>query len=163
MGLLTNPRQTVVVTCRSRAEVMGKELEKDNAITIDWHMPTSFEPRLYAVSIGKTRFSHKLIQKSKAFVVNFMPYDMKDSVIYLGSTSGEHKNKIEEAGIEIEDAQNIDCPIIKGAAAYLECEVVKEIDTGDHTIFIGKIINSRIENNKKRIIHIDGDNFTTIK
>lgn len=59
---LTNQRQTILLTCRAE--------KKDNIMTLDWHMPLSFEPMMHAVSIGKTRYSLELVRKSKVFVVS---------------------------------------------------------------------------------------------
>jgi flavin reductase (DIM6/NTAB) family NADH-FMN oxidoreductase RutF len=56
----TNPRQTILLTCRWKG--------RDNIMTLDWHTPLSFDPMLYAVSIGKTRFSLNLVKKSKVKV-----------------------------------------------------------------------------------------------
>lgn len=163
MGLLTNPRQTVIVTCRSRAQVMGKEIEKDNAITIDWHTPLSFNPKIYAIVVGKSRFSHKLITESRVFVVNFLPYTMEKEALYCGRHTGEHHDKMKDAGIKTHDAANVDCPRIVGAAAYLECEVTNEIEAGDHTLFIGKVVNSEMVKEVKRLFHVDHDEFSTTK
>jgi len=161
MGLLTNPRQTILVTCRARANVMGKAVEKDNAMTLDWHMPVSFKPQLYAIAVGKTRFSRSMIQESSAFIVNFMPIGMKDKVLYCGRHSGEHTDKIKEAGLETHEAENIDGFRIVGAIGYLECEVVQEIETGDHIIFIGKVVHAELVKEGKRMFHVDMDEFTT--
>lgn len=164
MGLLTNPRQTVIVTCRARgARVMGVETEKDNAITIDWHMPVSFTPQLYAIAVGKTRFSHKIIQESSAYVVNFLPPDMADAALYCGRRSGEHLDKLKEAKLKLHDADNVDCGRLVGAVGYLECEVIQEIDAGDHTIFIGKVVHADMIRESKRLFHVDHDDFTTTK
>ena len=163
MGLLTNPRQTIIVTCRSRVNIMGKHVEKDNAITLDWHMPVSFNPQLYAIAIGTSRFSHKLITEGKAFVVNFIPETMKKAAVYCGRHTGEHSDKLKDTGLETYDADNVDCPRIEGAVGYLECEVVQEITAGDHTIFIGKVVHADLVSEKKRLFHIDKDDFTTIK
>ena len=163
MGLLANPRHTMLVTCRSHVTVMGKRVERDNVITLDWHMPVSFEPQLYAIAIGTSRFSHKIITEGKCFVVNFMPLSMKDAAIYCGRRSGEHLNKFEGAGLKTHEAENVDCPRIVGALGYLECEVIQEIDAGDHTIFIGKVMHGDLIKSGKRLFHTDGDEFTTTK
>jgi len=163
MGLLTNPRQTIIVTCRSHAHIMGKKKEKDNAITIDWHMPLSFNPKMYAICVGKSRFSHKLISESKAFVVNFLPYTMEKEALYCGRHTGEHHDKIADAGLKTHEAENLDCPRIVGAVAYLECEVQQEISIGDHTLFIGKVVNSDKIKEEKRLFHVDHDEFSTTK
>ncbi len=161
MTIITNPRQTVLVTCRSQVKVLNKEIVKDNIITLDWHMPTSFKPEIYAISVGKTRFSMELIRKSKVFVVNFMPYSFKDAVLRCGRVSGKHVDKFEDTGLTKVETEKLDCPRIKEAVAWLECEVIGELETGDHIIFIGKVVNSELMKKEKRVFHLDGDNFTT--
>jgi flavin reductase (DIM6/NTAB) family NADH-FMN oxidoreductase RutF len=163
MKLVYNPRQTVLVTCREEVMIMGKKVHKDNVITLDWHTPLSFEPGMYAISIGKTRFSRKLIEEGKAFCVNFMPPTQEDGVLYCGRHSGEHIDKFKEAGLTTAECDNIDCPRIKEAAAYLECETVQEIETGDHILFIGKVVGTKELKKGKRIFHTEGNNFTTTR
>ena len=57
------PRQVILVT--SRAEVKSrfstKHEKKDNIMTLSWHTPLSFNPELYAIIIGKSRFSYQLV------------------------------------------------------------------------------------------------------
>ena len=74
-----NPRQTILVSCRGPAKhrFTLKEEIKDNLITLDWHMPASFDPFPYAIAAGKTRFSCSIIRNSGVFVVNFMPFEYK--------------------------------------------------------------------------------------
>ena len=159
---ITNLRQVILVT--SRAEVKekfsSKSKIKDNIFTLAWHMPVSFDPPLYAISAGKTRYSTKLIQKSKVFVVNFMPYDMKKEVLFCGSNSGEDVNKFKETGLEKEKADKVDCVRLKKALGYLECEVVNEVDAGDHILFIGKILNMKMNKQGKRVFQ-KKDKFIT--
>ena len=115
-------------------------------------MPTSFSPQLYAISVGKTRFSCKLIQKSKAFVVNFMDIKNEKEVLFCGTNSGEHIDKFKESGLTKEEAEKLDCARIKEALAYAECEVINEIETGDHIIFVGKVLTSDVKKHGKRIL-----------
>jgi flavin reductase (DIM6/NTAB) family NADH-FMN oxidoreductase RutF len=160
MSELTGPRQVVLVSSRSRMDIMGKEAEKDNIITIAWHMPVSFEPKLYAIAIGKERYSCSIIQKSKSFVVNFMPYELKDKALFCGTHSGRHTDKFRE--LEKEESDNIDCPRIKQAAAFMECEVINQIEAGDHIIFIGKVVNSQVKDISPRLFQ-DSKDFTTTR
>jgi flavin reductase (DIM6/NTAB) family NADH-FMN oxidoreductase RutF len=161
---VVNPRQVVLVTSRAHMtpRFKAKEEEKDNIITVAWHMPVSFEPPIYAVSIGKTRYSRELISKGKAFVVNFMPYEMLEQVVRCGTISGEHINKFKEAGLEKENADTVDCCRIKNALAYLECEVEQEIEAGDHIIFIGKVLKTGKNREGKRIFQIKHSRFAKL-
>lgn len=158
-----NPRQTVLVTCRGtiKDKFSGKESIKDNIIVLDWHTPLSFDPFLYAISIGKTRFSLDLIKESKVFVVNFMPMHLKDDVFFCGRNSGEHLDKFKETSLTKEESEKISCPRIKQALAYLECEVIQEIEAGDHLLFVAKVVHSDELDKGKRIFHTENDNFTT--
>lgn len=158
--VFNNPRQVIMVTCRCEIEILGKRIVKDNIITIAWHMPTSFQPNLYAISVGKTRFSYKLINNSNVFVVNFIPYELKDAAIFCGTYSGAHIDKFEKTGLTKEEAIKIDCPRIKEAIGYLECEIINKFDSGDHTIFLGKVVYSEFKKEKRRLFQKD-EGFTT--
>ncbi len=157
MSELTNPRQTILVTSRNMEE--GKE--KDNIITLDWHMPCSFSPLLYAISIGKTRYSCHMVQQSKCFCVNFLPKTLEKETLLCGRRSGQHFDKYHEANLSKEECEKIHCSRIKEAAGFMECEVINEIEAGDHMIFVGKVLASGQTKNEKRLFHITGDKFTT--
>lgn len=163
MPAITNPRQTILVSCRADLEVMGKTIHKDNIITLSWHMPVSFSPVLYAIAVGKSRFSRQIIDKSGCFVVNFIPYELEEKALFCGRNSGVDIDKFKEATLVKEEAEKIDCPRIKGAVGYLECEVVNSVEAGDHIIYIGKVLHQDLKNNKKRLFQKLGDKFTTTK
>ena len=150
---ITNPKQTILLTCRAKG--------KDNVITLDWHTLLSFKPMMYAVSIGKTRFSFNLVKSSKVFVVNFMSKDFEKEVLFCGRNSGKVLDKFKETGLEKEEAETIDCPRIKQALGYLECKVEKEIEVGDHVLFIAKVSKAELKEKGKRIFHLFEDKFTT--
>lgn len=152
---LTNPRQTVLVTCRHKG--------KDNIITLDWHTPLSFYPMMYAISVGKTRYSLGLIRSSKVFVVNFMSHEHEKEVLFCGRHSGKNYDKFVETGLTREEAAKIDCPRIKEALGFLECKVVNEVEAGDHILFIAEVVSSDLNKEGKRLFHIWGDKFTTTK
>lgn len=158
---LYGPRQAVLVTCRGKVEILGRVKEKDNIISVAWHTPLSVEPFMYAIAVGKTRFSLKLIKESGVFAVNFISKKMQEEVVYCGRHSGEHLDKFSETGLKKEECEKIDCPRLADALGYLECEVVDEIETGDHVLFIAKVINSKLEKEDKRLFHITGNEFTT--
>ena len=152
---LTNPRQTVLVTCRYKG--------KDNIITLDWHTPLSFNPMMYAISVGKTRYSLELIRKSKVFVVNFMGKDFEKEVLFCGRHSGRNCDKFAETGLKKEEAEKIDCPRIKEALGFLECKVANKVEAGDHILFIAEVVNSSLKTKGKRLFHLFRDKFTTTK
>jgi len=146
---IANPRQIILVTSRWQ--------NKDDIITLAWHMPLSFDPMMYGISIGKKRFSLELIRNSKVFVVNFVSKEFKEDVLFCGEVSGREVDKFKETRFEKEEAETINCPRIKQALGYLECEVVDEIETGDHILFIGKVKKAELKKHGVRLFHISGD------
>jgi flavin reductase (DIM6/NTAB) family NADH-FMN oxidoreductase RutF len=148
-----NPRQAILVSCRAD--------RKDNIVALSWHTPLSFEPKMYAIAVGKTRYSCELLKKSKCFVVNFMSNDFEKEIYYCGSHSGRDIDKFKETGFKKEEAEKIDCPIIKAALGFFECKVIKEVEVGDHVLFIGDVVNEGLRREGKRLFHIHADKFTT--
>ncbi|MBW2999850.1 flavin reductase family protein [Candidatus Woesearchaeota archaeon] len=155
------PRQVILVTTRAEVEILGKKLLKDNIMTLSWHSPLSFEPLLYGILVGKTRFSHKLLTKSGVFVVNFIPNSLKKEALFCGRNSGEHVNKFKKSGLTPEEAHKVDCPRIKEALSYMECEIIEEIEVGDHTMFVGKVLRAETKKKDNRLFQVSGDEFTT--
>jgi flavin reductase (DIM6/NTAB) family NADH-FMN oxidoreductase RutF len=157
------PRQVILVTSRAEVKIplSAKKEVKDNIMTLSWHSPISFNPELYAIVIGKERYSYDIIKESKVFIVNFMPIELKKEVLFCGRNSGIHIDKFNETGLEKEEAETIDCARIKQALACLECEVVNEVEAGDHVIIIGKVLKTVEHKKGKKVFQKSGDNFTT--
>jgi len=118
---------------------------KPNIITIDWITPISVRPPLLAVCIGKTRYSHRLIEETGEFVVNIPTQELIGKVEYCGSVSGRDVNKFEKIGLTPKPAKRVRPPIIDECIAHLECRVINQISTGDHSLFIGEVIAAYAE------------------
>lgn len=145
-------RPVVLVT--SRASVpkrMGAGLEERDTITpVDLHMPCGTAPLSYALALKKGSFSSELVQKSRVFVVNFIPDTLKGSASFCGSVSGRHVDKVSKSKLPIEEAEKVDCFRLKDAAAFLECHVTHTVDCGDHELFIGKVLHAKVRDGNAR-------------
>jgi flavin reductase (DIM6/NTAB) family NADH-FMN oxidoreductase RutF len=158
--------QAVLVTCND-------EKGNTNVITIAWHTPISKSPPFYGISLAPSRYSHGLIKKTKEFVINFAPYKIVDKVNFCGTNSGRNTEKIIEAKINLESAQKLNTKIIKECYAHLECKLHDTLTLGDHTIFIGEVVNimsdknafkdDLLDNKKiKPTYYVGGNVYTTI-
>ena len=126
---------------------------KPNIIPLGWSMITSFVPSMMAISIGHTRYSHEIISKGKEFVLAYPSEDMGKEVLYCGTHSGREVDKFKETGLKSSPAKFVKPPLIKDAVANFECKVIKQTDTGDHTIFVGEVIAAYINPEKKRRLY----------
>lgn len=97
------------------------------------------EPITVAVSINKNNLTHEFITKSKVFTVSVLCQDTPLSFIgRFGFKSGRDINKLE--GINYRIGETGAPVIIENAVSYLEAKVVKDMDVGTHTIFIGEVM-----------------------
>ena len=132
---LMHPMHTVLVSC------VGKT-GKQNILPIAWAMPTSHDPALVAISVSPKRHSHKLIEETGEFVVNVPTVDLIKETLGCGRTSGKNHDKFSETGLTPLPARKVKAPIIKECIAHLECKLTSKLKTGDHTIFVGEIIEA---------------------
>ena len=110
-----------------------------NLITIEWFMRTSLQPPMFAISIGKTRYSHECLEANRYFNLIFPSLKMKPLLTFCGSNSGRDMDKFAENNVEFISGKLHKLPVLKDAVACFECEVVSQILSGDHTIYIGKV------------------------
>ncbi len=139
------PLQVILITCRGHSSHFGKEEEMEDIFPLTWHTPVSQSPEMYAIAVSKKMTaSLEMIRSSNVFCVNFMPFDLKDKIIKASKFFAKH-DEFKELGFGKEECEKIDCPRIKEALGFLECEVANEIEAGDHALFIGKVVNSHLE------------------
>ncbi len=103
-----------------------------NGITVNSFTSVSLEPALALVSIDKKANSLTQMQ-SKAFTINILS-DEQESIAW--QFAGRPQTDISINWINTGSA-----PKIEGAAAYIECKPWKEVDAGDHVLFIGEIVH----------------------
>jgi flavin reductase (DIM6/NTAB) family NADH-FMN oxidoreductase RutF len=121
--------------------IVAGDLEKPNPMTADWVVPVSFKPALLGVAIGHGRYTKKLIDEQKDFVVAVPTIELLKDVWTAGTVSGSNKNKKELMSVTFIPSKKVKAPSIKECSANIECKVVKSVDTGDHTFYVGEIVN----------------------
>jgi len=112
--------------------------EEANVMAADWVTVLSHDPTLIGVAISPKRYSHKLINKYKEFVISVPSIDMIDDVWISGTLSGP--SKLKKMKITLIPSTKISTPSIKEALANIECKVVDTRTYGDHTLFVGEIV-----------------------
>src|SRR5499425_3431122 len=113
---------------------------KDDAVaaaTVNWVTQASFAPPLVAVGVKTDSHAHALIKESNAFALNVlgkgqqaMAYTFFKPAERQGSTiSGEPFH-----------AGTTGAPILNNTPAFVECRLVATVEQGDHSIFVGEVV-----------------------
>jgi flavin reductase (DIM6/NTAB) family NADH-FMN oxidoreductase RutF len=108
-----------------------------NAITLEWFMRTSIQPLMFAISIGHTRYSYECLLQNRRFNLCFPSESMRDWAMLCGTRSGREIDKFE--GVPILPGRLAGLPVPRESAAVFECEIITQVRSGDHTIFIGEV------------------------
>ena len=127
---------------------------KPSGMIAGWNMKCSFDPPLFAVSLSKGGHTHKLIRQSGEFVIAVPDKSLEEELKYFGSTHGDQVDKFEKTKIETAKARFVKSPLIKNATVNFECRLEKEVDSGDHFIYIGKILTSYLNKDKKILFNV---------
>jgi flavin reductase (DIM6/NTAB) family NADH-FMN oxidoreductase RutF len=114
-----------------------------NAMVMNWFSQVSFTPRLVAIGLARKAYSYNLINQSGVFAVNIFNKEDQETISQFTSGRAKRPNKMDTAVYT--PGPHTGCPILQGAAAYLECKVVQMVNAGgDHDILIGEVINAGI-------------------
>jgi flavin reductase (DIM6/NTAB) family NADH-FMN oxidoreductase RutF len=114
--------------------------ERPNAIGVSWVTISSWDPWLFTISVAPRRYSHRCIEQSGEFVINYPSEELAAIAWNCSTHSGARVDKFDEYGIESLPAFKVAAPRIKGATACFECKVVDRFTTGDHTVFVGEVL-----------------------
>lgn len=126
--------------------VTVKTEDKVNGMTAAWVSQVSFKPLLVMVSIAPARFTHGLVKRSGYFAINALSDDQKDVAKHFGFKSGRKVDKLRD--IPYSDAKN-GSPVLSDALAFVECKLVDTFEAGDHTLFVGEVVDARLLNENK--------------
>lgn len=132
--------------------VSSSHAGRDNVMAACWAFPLSADPFLIGVSVSRKRFSHQLMEGSREFVINIPGQDMAEAVRICGENSGRDTDKFALAKLTKEKSRTAVAPSIKEALASIECKIVKSLDTGDHVLFIGEMLNMKKRKEGKKLV-----------
>lgn len=101
---------------------------------------------LISVAVNKNNYTNKMINENRKFAISILSESVNGNVIEtFGMHSSSNYNKFDK--VEMLDVN--DLKIVKDCIAYMYCEVVDIIDTQTHTLFIGKVVDSKLFNDEK--------------
>lgn len=112
---------------------------RDNFMPAVWHGGLSFDPPLFGVGVSPKRFSYELLREAAAFRVSFHPFEQAALIQRLGSVSGRDLDKVSAFGLEVVRGRALEVPLLGGFYAAYELEKGSELQTGDHTLFVGRL------------------------
>ena len=108
--------------------------------TVNSFTGISLDPPLVMVSIGRERSIHPIIERTGRFGVNVLAEGAQAiSDCFAGAPSPLPRSAFCNADFTLGRAG---LPVLEQALAYLSCDVDKVIEAGDHTMYLGRVIET---------------------
>ena len=121
-----------------------------NGMIVSWVSQVSYAPPLFMVAIHPNRYSHYLLKQSGHFALHILAKEQKDLIAhFMGLSTNEQFESIDwKEG-------KTGCPILADCIGCLECRVTQSLSPGNHTLFIGEVVNAVFNEEKIPLCTLD--------
>ncbi|MEM2087560.1 MAG: flavin reductase family protein [Thermoproteota archaeon] len=137
-ALLFLPQPLTIVTAGDY-ENSGRR----GGMTAAWVSRVSWNPPLLIVSLVPSRHTLELIKEYGEFVVNVVGKTLENAAYgVFGTKSGRAVDKFIESGVKFRKGEKTKAPVLEDAVIAIECKLVKTVETGDHILVVGEVVNA---------------------
>lgn len=134
-----------VVTTGVDGEVHGMTA---NAVT-----SVSLEPMMILLCADKSADSHDILSRAGVFALNILSEDQQEISNRFANKDTTDAHGLEGVPYTIGETG---APILEGTLAYVDCRTVSEQEVGDHTIFIGEVVDAGFEDSGSPLLFFGG-------
>jgi len=138
-------RRRVLWKMPSGLYVVGSRAgDRRNGMTLNWATQLAFDPKLVGIAVEQAAFTHELVADGRVFSICII--DREDRAIVRKFTKPVDVDTDARTlnGFPYHDGVT-GAPILDQAVAYLDCEVRQAVDLGEHSLFIGEIVDAAFQ------------------
>lgn len=128
--------------------------KRASGMVAGWSMKCSSKPKLFSVALWERGYTHKLIRDTKEFVIAVPNKSLEKTLNVFGTRHGDKIDKFKVTKVATQDAKHINAPLLSDATINLECKLEKELKTGDHIIFVGRVLVAYHNEGKKILLNM---------
>jgi len=116
-----------------------------NLMTAAWGGICCSRPPCLAVSLRKATYTHGSILSRQAFTVSVPSERHVRQADYAGLASGRDLDKFARSGLTAVPSTVVDAPYVQEFPLVLECRLVRTVELGLHTQFVGEILDVKAD------------------
>jgi flavin reductase (DIM6/NTAB) family NADH-FMN oxidoreductase RutF len=132
------------ITVMSTRDVDGRPY----GATVSSFSSLSLDPPLIQWSLTTRSFSYPIFSQASHFAVNILASDQEE-------VSRTFCRPVDRFAL-VESYEGVErLPLVSGCLGWIECILERQVEAGDHTIFIGRVLNARVSN-KSPLLHWRG-------
>jgi flavin reductase (DIM6/NTAB) family NADH-FMN oxidoreductase RutF len=115
--------------------------------TVNAFNSVSLDPPLVLITVGVERSIHPVIARTGRFAVNILAEDGQDlSDCFSGAPSLHPRTAFCDATYRTSEQG---MPLLDEALAWVECRLERIIEAGDHTIYLGRIVDLGVSDHER--------------
>ncbi|MCR3921234.1 MAG: flavin reductase family protein [Firmicutes bacterium] len=137
--------KTFMYPCPAVAVGTYDAQDKPNIMVVAWTGVVNGSPASISVSVRKATYTYNSLVAKQAFTVNIPSQQYLKQLDFAGKSSGRDTDKFAETGLTPVHSDLVDAPYVKEFPVVLECKLIKSEDLGLHTIFIGEIVDVKVD------------------
>jgi flavin reductase (DIM6/NTAB) family NADH-FMN oxidoreductase RutF len=118
---------------------------KPNIMIASWGGICCSQPPCIAVSMRKATQTWENIVKNGGFTISIPSEKYMKEADYAGLSSGKVVDKFKETGLTAVPSELVKAPYVAEFPFNLECKLIKTIELGLHTQFIGEILDLKAD------------------
>ena len=115
--------------------------DERNAMTLNWATQLSFDPKLVGVGVERPARTHHLISEGRVFSLCTVSRDDRAIVRRFTKPVEVDLAAMTLNGFPFHDGVS-GAPIIDQAPGFVDCEVRQAVELGNHTLFIGEVVDA---------------------
>jgi flavin reductase (DIM6/NTAB) family NADH-FMN oxidoreductase RutF len=112
--------------------------EQINGMIASWVSQVSYDPLLIMAAVHPDRYSHRLVEQGGCFALHVIDRQQKQ---FLSRFKGPDP-KAKFSDVQWNPGKT-GCPILSECMAYLECTVKASYRPGNHTLFLGEVVEAQ--------------------
>jgi flavin reductase (DIM6/NTAB) family NADH-FMN oxidoreductase RutF len=134
-------RRRVLWTMPSGLYIVGSRAgDRRNGMTLNWATQVSFEPKHLAIAVVQTAVTHELISEGRVFSLCLLGREDRAAVRKFTKPAELDAEARTLNGFAFRDGRS-GAPILEISLAWVDCEVRQALAVGDHTLFLGEIVD----------------------
>lgn len=132
--------------------------DERNAFTANWLTQCSSDPPMLALAVENTGRSVAMMRESRVFTVNLFEAGQRREAGRLARPAARVPDKLAEF---MHRDGVTGAPLLPDTLGYLECRILAEHPSGDHTLFVAVIVAGEMYRDGKALeIHAAGFTYT---
>ena len=112
-----------------------------SAATVNWVTQASFKPPLVAVGVKADSQIYDLVKTAGNFALNVLGKKQHGTAYAFFKPAERDGQKISGKPFR---AGSTGAPVLENTPAFVECRLVTTVEEGDHSIFVGKVVDAGV-------------------